>query len=54
MISAMPLSSVYGSVPYYANVGKLENTGIELSVQVHWCALVISSDRRWKHHSLQR
>ena len=23
MISAMPLSSVYGSVPYYANVGKL-------------------------------
>ena len=30
MISAMPLSSVYGSVPYYANVGKLENTGIEL------------------------
>ncbi len=33
MISAMPLSSVYGSIPYYANVGKLENKGFEVSVQ---------------------
>lgn len=33
MISAMPLSSVYGSAAYYANVGKMENKGVELSVQ---------------------
>jgi hypothetical protein len=36
MISAMPLSSVYGSVPYYANVGKLENTGIEAFVKYNY------------------
>ncbi|MEO4959880.1 SusC/RagA family TonB-linked outer membrane protein, partial [Bacteroides thetaiotaomicron] len=44
MISAMPLSSVYGSVPYYANVGKLENTGIELSVQA---SLVRTRNFEW-------
>ena len=44
MISAMPLSSVYGSVPYYANVGKLENTGIELAVQA---SLVRTRDFEW-------
>ena len=44
MISAMPLSSVYGSVPYYANVGKLENTGIELSVQA---SLVRTHNFEW-------
>ena len=43
MISAMPLSSVYGSVPYYANVGKLD-TGIELSVQA---SLVRTRNFEW-------
>ena len=33
MICAMPLSSVYGSAGYYANIGKMENKGVELSVQ---------------------
>ena len=54
MISAMPLSSVYGSVPYYANVGKLENTGIELSVQASLVRTRNFEWIRWKHHSLQR
>lgn len=44
MISAMPLSSVYGSAPYYANVGKLENQGVELSVQA---SLIRTRDFEW-------
>ncbi|NDV63655.1 SusC/RagA family TonB-linked outer membrane protein [Bacteroides sp. 224] len=44
MISSMPLSSVYGSIPYYANVGKMENKGIELSAQA---ALIRTRDFEW-------
>lgn len=44
MISAMPLSSVYGSAPYYANVGKMENKGIEVSLQA---SLVRIRDFEW-------
>lgn len=33
LISAKPISSVYGSMPYYANIGKMENSGIEVSLQ---------------------
>ena len=34
MISVQPISSVYGSAPYYANIGSMENKGIELSAYV--------------------
>lgn len=33
MICMQPTSSIYGSAPYYANVGKMDNKGVELSVQ---------------------
>lgn len=44
MISAMPLSSIYGSSAHYANIGKMENQGIELSVQA---SLVRTRDFEW-------
>lgn len=44
MICAKPLSSVYGSAPYYANVGKMENQGVELALQV---ALIRTRDFEW-------
>lgn len=33
MICQMPTASIYGSAPYYSNVGKMKNRGVELSVQ---------------------
>jgi TonB-linked SusC/RagA family outer membrane protein len=33
MITAMPTTSVHGSGMYYANVGKMENKGVEFSLQ---------------------
>lgn len=33
VIMALPKSSVYGTSPYYANCGKIANSGVELSMQ---------------------
>lgn len=44
MICAKPLSSVYGSIPYYANIGKMDNNGVELSLQA---SLVRTRDFEW-------
>lgn len=33
VIFAKPQSSVYGTTPYYENCGKIENQGVELSIQ---------------------
>lgn len=44
MICAKPLSSVYGSVPYYANIGEMSNKGFELAVQA---SLIRLHDFEW-------
>jgi len=44
MICMQPTSSIYGSAPYYANVGKMDNKGVELSVQA---SLVRTRDFEW-------
>ncbi len=44
MICVKPTSSVYGSAPYYANIGKMENKGMELSVQA---SLIRTRDFEW-------
>ena len=44
MICAQPMSSVYGSAPYYGNIGKMENQGVEFSLQA---SLVRLRDFEW-------
>lgn len=44
VIFALPLSSVYGTGKYYDNCGKIENQGVELSVQA---SLVRTHDVEW-------
>ncbi len=44
LISAQPVSSVYGSSPYYANIGDMENKGVELSAYV---SLVRTHNFEW-------
>lgn len=44
VIFAVPQSSVYGSAPYYDNCGKIENQGVELSIQF---APVRTRDIEW-------
>ncbi|MDL2241591.1 SusC/RagA family TonB-linked outer membrane protein [Bacteroidales bacterium OttesenSCG-928-L03] len=44
MISALPLSSVYGSAPYYDNIGDMENKGVELSA---YLSLIRTRDFEW-------
>ena len=44
MVTVMPLSSAYGTLPYYANLGKMENKGVELSLQI---ALIRTRNFEW-------
>ena len=44
MICAQPLASIYGSAPYYSNIGSMENKGFELAAQA---SLIRMRDFEW-------